>query len=132
VAAESLEDAVELAGYVSNGPTLWELYRASHAFLHVSLTEGVPQVLWEAQAAGLPVVATDVGGVAVALAGTGLLVPPRNATAAVAALERIRTDPTLRRSLIEQGLENARRETMEAQLDRIAEMLGDVVRRAER
>jgi len=33
---------------------------------------------------------------------------------------------------IEQGLENARRETMEAQLDRIAEMLGDVVRRAER
>lgn len=73
-----VSDAVELLGYVPNGPELWEQYRRSHAFLHVSLTEGLPQVLWEAQGSGVPVVATDVGGVRAALddGAGGLLVPP--------------------------------------------------------
>lgn len=117
-----LEEAVELVSYVPNGPRLWEQYRGSHVFLHVSFTEGLPQVLFEAQAAGVPVVATDVGGVAAALGGgaTGLLIPPRDANAAVEALERLRTDQTLREGLVEAGLENARRETTQAQLDRIA------------
>lgn len=80
-AALGLEGVVELPGEVPNGPELWELYRRSHAFLHVSLTEGLPQVLFEAQAAGLPIVATAVGGVASALRGgeTGLLMPPEDA-----------------------------------------------------
>lgn len=119
-----LSEAVELRGYVPNGPALWREYRASHAFLHVSLTEGLPQVLFEAQGAGLPVVATDVGGVGAALnGGGGILVPPRDASAAVAALERLVEDESLRRRLVLAGLENARRETMEAQLDRVAQFL---------
>ena len=51
---------------------LLALYRSAHVLLHVSWTEGLPQVLFEAFAAGLPVVATDVGGVAEA-AGDGAL-----------------------------------------------------------
>src|SRR5438270_783977 len=39
-----LVDAVELLGYVPNGPALWEQYRRSHALLNVSRTEGLPQV----------------------------------------------------------------------------------------
>lgn len=121
-----LEGSVEALAYVPNGPRLWEQYRSSHAFLHVSLTEGLPQVLFEAQAAGVPIVATAVGGVGHALGGgaSGLLVPPRDAEAAVEALERLRTDEALRRRLVEAGLENAARETTEAQLDRIAEFAG--------
>jgi glycosyltransferase involved in cell wall biosynthesis len=117
-----LADAAELLGEVPNGPELWELYRRSHAFLHVSLTEGLPQVLFEAQAAGLPVVATAVGGVPAALHGgeTGLLVPPNDAGAAGAALERLARDETLRRRLVAAGLRAAAGETMEAQLDAIA------------
>ena len=125
-AAEArLGEAVDFHGYVPNGPALWREYRASHAFLHVSLTEGLPQVLFEAQGAGLPVVATDVGGVRAALdgGGAGLLVPPRDAHAAVAALERLAADEDRRRRLILAGLETARRETMEAQLDRVAAFL---------
>lgn len=114
-------DRIRLHGYVAH-PELGERYRAAHAFLHVSLTEGLPQVLFEAAAAGIPVVATDVGGVADAV-GHGdraLLVPPRDARAAAAAVERLADDAALRRTLVERGLANVAHETMDAQLDRIA------------
>ena len=38
-----LEEKVEMLGYVPT-PDLFEVYRSSHVFVHVSLTEGVPQV----------------------------------------------------------------------------------------
>jgi glycosyltransferase involved in cell wall biosynthesis len=114
-------DRLELLGNVPNGPLLDAHYRAAHVFLHVSLTEGVPQVLFEAHAHGLPVVATDVGGVRVALrdGSTGLLTPAGDPGAAVDALERIRLEPELRERLVEAGLASARTETLEAQLDRV-------------
>lgn len=116
-------ERLELAGYVPAGPGLWARYQAAQAFLHVSWTEGLPQVLFEAQAAGLPVVATDVGGVRAAVEGSALLVPPGDAGAPVRALERLAAEPELRRSLVEAGLANAARETMDAQLDRIGDFL---------
>jgi glycosyltransferase involved in cell wall biosynthesis len=92
-------------------------------FLHVSLTEGLPQVLFEAHAAGTPVVATDVGGVRAALedGALGLLVPPSDARAAADAIVRVERDEALRRRLVVAGLAHARRETIDAQLDRIVE-----------
>ena len=132
VAARGLEDAVELLGEVPNGPRLWELYRSSDAFLHVSLTEGLPQVLLEAQAAGLPLVATAVGGVPAALAAgaRGLLVPPGSTEAAVAALERLAADASLRRRLASAGLAHARLHTLERELDRLAMFLAAAPARA--
>ena len=55
----------------------------------------------EAMAHGRPVVATAVGGLVDAVEDgvTGLLVPPRDAAALRAALERLLGDPELRRSL---------------------------------
>jgi len=113
----------ELAGYVPNGAALWERYRTAHAFLHVSFTEGIPQVLFEAQAAGLPTIATDVGGVRAAVGESADLVPPDDARAAAAAVERLRTDVEHREQLVRVGRANARRETLDAQLDRVASFL---------
>ena len=98
--AAGLENALRLHGHVANGAALNAMYRDAHAFLHVSFTEGLPQVLFEAAAAGLPMVATDVGGVREALLDgrAGLLIAPANAQAAVDALERIRDDAALRKS----------------------------------
>ena len=123
IAELGLEDAWELLGYVPNGPRLWQEYRRSHAFLHVSHTEGLPQVLFEAQAAGLPIVGTDVGGVRAALGHgrAGLLVPADDPTAAVDALERLRLEPVVRRAVVSAGHELVRAETLEDQLDRVAE-----------
>jgi len=120
-----VRDRLELLGHVTNGEELRAFYRASDAFLHVSLTEGLPQVLLEAQAAGVPIVATDVGGVAAALGFglRGLLVPPRDAHAAVDALMRIAVDTELAARLATAGLEYVRAHTLEAELDRIAAFL---------
>lgn len=119
--ALGVADAIHFLGYVPQGEGLWRLYRSHQVFLHVSLTEGVPQVLFEAQAAGTPLVATAVGGVATALSpGAALLIPPADADAAASAVVRIGSDVQLRRTMIKEGLRNAHDETMEIQLDRIA------------
>src|SRR5207302_3010935 len=98
----------ELRGYVPINGGLLEVYRSSHAFLHVSRTEGFPQVIVEAFASRLPVVATAVGGVAAAADGAALLVPPEDAAAAAAALERLVAEPELRGRLVEAGAARAR------------------------
>jgi glycosyltransferase involved in cell wall biosynthesis len=123
--AVGVSDALDLEGYVRHGDDLLRRYRSSHAFLHVSLTEGLPQVLYEAQASGLPIVATDVGGVGAALGHgeRGILVPPADPARAAAALERLRQDPELRRKLVERGLAHAAGESMEAQLEGVAAFL---------
>jgi glycosyltransferase involved in cell wall biosynthesis len=125
VAAHGLEPAVSLLGHVPNGPQLWDLYRRAHALVHVSRTEGLPQVLVEAHAAGLPIVATDVGGVGEALGrGTrGLLVAPGDAAGVAGALERLAEDPALRDRLSAAGLRHAHDHTMERELDRLAGFL---------
>lgn len=125
-----LGDAIALLGDVANGADLWSLYRSCHAFLHVSLTEGLPQVLFEAHAHGLPVVATAVGGVPAAVGDAALLVRPDDAAAAVSAVERLAADAALRRRLVESGLRLAARETLEAQLERHAAFFREGVAQA--
>ena len=102
----------QLLGYVPVGDGLLEHYRRSPCFLHVSLTEGMPQVLIEAFASGLPVVATDVGGVRDAVQDAALLIGPADAAAAVAAVRRVAGEPELRAGLIEAGLASAELHTL--------------------
>jgi glycosyltransferase involved in cell wall biosynthesis len=123
LAALGARDRAELRGYVAIDGGLRELYRASHAFLHVSWTEGVPQVLFEAFAAGLPVVATAVGGVAEAVGDAALLVPPGDADAAAHALARIAGDADLRARLVDAGLALAREHTIESETAHVLEFL---------
>jgi glycosyltransferase involved in cell wall biosynthesis len=120
-----LEGRFELPGYVPFGPELLALYRRAHALVHVSLTEGVPQVLVEALASGAPVVATDVGGIGAALEDgrAGLLVPPSDLRALVDAVLRLSDDEELRTQLAARGLELARDWTLEAEAARVAAFL---------
>jgi glycosyltransferase involved in cell wall biosynthesis len=119
-AALRLGSALELTGYVPFGEELRGHYWRADVFLHVSLTEGLPQVLYEAAAAGLPIVATDVGGVARALreGEWGIVVPPRDGDAAARALLSLR-DPQLRARLVRAGLAYAREHTLERQVREI-------------
>jgi glycosyltransferase involved in cell wall biosynthesis len=113
----------ELRGYVPIDAGLREAYLGAHVFLHVSWTEGVPQVLYEAFAARLPIVATDVGGVAPVAAGASLLIGPGDPRAAIAALDRIAAEPALREELTEAGAARAAEHTLEAEAERTAAFL---------
>src|SRR5262245_25413528 len=113
----------DLRGYVPMDGELALFYRQCHFLLHVSWTEGVPQVLLEAFAARLPVVATAVGGVPEAVAGRALLVRPGDAGSATARLRALAGDRSLRQRLTQAGADHVRRHTVEIESRRVADFL---------
>lgn len=82
-----------------------QLLAAASIFVLSSRSEGFPISVLEAMAAGLPVVASDVGGIAeqVEHEVTGLLVPRGDSAALASALRRLVEDPELRRRMGEAG-----------------------------
>jgi glycosyltransferase involved in cell wall biosynthesis len=74
---------------------------AFDAFVLNSLHEGLPNVVLEAMACGLPVVASDIGGCRelVRHGESGFLVPARSREAFVAACRRLLEDADLRRTM---------------------------------
>ncbi len=83
-----LKDRVRFLGVRRDVP---ELMNAANAYVMSSAWEGLPMVLLEAGACGLPIVATDVGGNGeVVLNGeSGYIVPPRDVKALAAAMSKM-------------------------------------------
>jgi glycosyltransferase involved in cell wall biosynthesis len=121
-------DRARLLGYVPLDGGLFDAYRSSQVMLHVSWTEGLPQILFEAFAAGLPVVATDVGGIRAAVGDATELVGAGDAEAAAAALERVVSDAARRAQLVRAGLAHAREHTIEAETGRVAAFIEGATR----
>jgi len=87
-----LRDRVIFTGFYEDLPGA---LRAMDVFAQPSvLEEGFPTSVLEAQAAGLPVVASDIGGTheTMDVGKTGVLVPPKDAGALAAALRELAGD----------------------------------------
>lgn len=69
--------------------------------IHPSLTEGLSNAILEELAAGLPVIAADVGGnpTLITTDANGILVPPGDSAALAAAVQRLATDVAYRARL---------------------------------
>ncbi|MGY1831682.1 glycosyltransferase [Geodermatophilus sp. SYSU D01180] len=109
-----LQERVTMTGWSNEVPALLPSF---DVLAVPSRWEGLPLVVLEAMLAGIPVVATPVGGVpdAVRHEQTGLLVPVDDAAELTAALDRLITDPSLRRRLAAAAADDARRHfTVEA------------------
>jgi glycosyltransferase involved in cell wall biosynthesis/predicted metal-dependent phosphoesterase TrpH len=117
---ERLGESVTFLGWLS-GDELARTYASADAFMFASATETFGQVILEAQASGLPVVAVDRGGPASLIehGETGLLAAPEVSALADAVLA-VTSTPSLSERIGRAGLAAVRGRSWEASLDRLA------------
>ncbi len=114
-------DRINFAG-AQTQPGVLRMARAHDLFVLPTLPgEGVPRVLLEAMAAGLPIVASNVAGVPTLIADgvNGLLVPSGDSAAIATAVDRLLCDGGLRSRLVANGYKVARAHTTEAHAHKI-------------
>jgi glycosyltransferase involved in cell wall biosynthesis len=104
------------------------LLKLMDVFALTSVSEGLPNVVMEAQAASLPVVATNVGGVPEVVDDgvSGLLVEPRDHAGLARALSSLLGDPQLAARMGRAGHETVR---LEYGLDAAAQGFEDALKR---
>ena len=85
----------------ANHPALRELYSRADLFVFPTLGDCLPIAVMEAMAAGLPVIATEVGALReeVEHGVNGLIVPPRDAKAIIDATNSLTQDIAKRRAM---------------------------------
>jgi colanic acid/amylovoran biosynthesis glycosyltransferase len=111
----AVADRVSFTGFVSQ-EQLREIYYRSHIFVHPSQTghdgnqEGIPNSMLEAMATGLPVFATEHGGIPEAIENgvSGVLVPERDEEALTRALLNAAQDPGLLSRVARSGADAVR------------------------
>jgi glycosyltransferase involved in cell wall biosynthesis/predicted metal-dependent phosphoesterase TrpH len=125
---ETAPDGVSFLGEL-HGDALAEVYASCDVFCFPSTTDTFGQVLLEAGASGLPVVAARAGGAAelVVDGHNGLLVPPDDPAALAAALHRLASDPDLRRQLAEDGRHHALAHSWAQSLQQLLTAYGDAL-----
>lgn len=109
---EALAEELRVAGrirWAGYRPDVYSLLPAFDVFVQSSRFEGLPTTVMEAMAAGLPVVATDVGGTpeVVEDGTTGLLVPPADPATLAQAITCLLEDADLRLAMGRAGYERA-------------------------
>lgn len=115
--ARGVGDRVQLVGPVPLD-RLMGMYRDYDFFvLPTQPGEGIPRVLLEAMANGLPIVTTDVSGIASLIADgdNGLLIAGGSSGLIAGAIGRLVRDGELRRHVIQGGYATARKHTLEQQ-----------------
>jgi len=110
-------ELVDWRGHVADRAEYMDRLREADVFVLPSRAEGIPKVVIEAMAAGLPVVATSVGGLPELVRGgaPAMLVAPGDPGGLAAALEGLARDEEQRTRLREAGLTYAAEHTIDAQ-----------------
>jgi len=121
----NISDRVKILGYQSQ-TQVRALLKEADLFVMSSFAEGLPVVLIEAMAAGVPVVATWVAGIPEIVRDehNGLLVPPGDAKALAQAIRRLLNDPDLRNQFASAGRERIEQDfNIETEILRLEKIL---------
>ena len=104
----NLEEKVHFTDFIAekDKPILYQL---SEVLVYPSFYEGFGLPIIEAQAAGVPVVTSNVTSMPEAAGGAALLIDPHDTKGISKAIERILQDKALRESLIKNGYANAQK-----------------------
>jgi glycosyltransferase involved in cell wall biosynthesis len=96
------EGLIEYSGYVRD---MRELYAQTTVVVLPSYREGVPRVLLEASACGIPIVTCDTPGCRVAIKDqrTGLMVPPKDPKSLAGAILKLLSNAELRSRMGQAG-----------------------------
>lgn len=97
-----LSSRVTFHGRIPWGPELFRFYQECDLFVMSSITEGMPRVVLEAMAFGLPVVSTRVGGIPDLLNDTAL-VPPNDLSSLAITIAKIANSPETLTKLSQQN-----------------------------
>lgn len=97
IAAKGVEDKVQVRGWIGAGEKD-RVFRNAHVLILPSYSEGFPISILEAMAYGIPVVATDVGGIAEAIEDgvNGYLIKPGECEELAERIERLAVSSALR------------------------------------
>lgn len=125
-----VSDFVRFHGRKRVGAELNEFYRMADVFLIGSkVNEGFPRTIWEAFANSVPVVASAVGSIPLFLKDQvhALLTQPGSVDEMAAAVMRIISEPSLRKSLIHQAYLAAQEVTLDKQCEKMVRLLSEAV-----
>jgi glycosyltransferase involved in cell wall biosynthesis len=123
-----IAECTRFAGHVAD-PSLF--YAAADVLAIPSLSEGAPYALLEALAAGLPVVATAVGGIPEMVSDgiNAVLVPPRKPETLASAIAGLLHDPDLAGHLVAAGKRRVAGEfASQVRADRLLGLYSEVIR----
>ncbi len=119
-----LDNKIKFLGKIDQA----KLYlKALDIFVMPSRKEGFPFALLEAMQAGLPIIATSVGGIPEALGDAGILVEPENPKKLSFAITTILLDSNIVASLSEKALERSKLFTAEKMLEETTKIYKKIV-----
>ncbi|UCG32821.1 MAG: glycosyltransferase [Phycisphaerales bacterium] len=123
IADSPVKERIRLLGHIHHLDVA-RYFRAADILALPSYHEGMPNVVLEGMGAGLPILATRVGGIPEAVPDEryGILVPPRDENELSQALERMLADKPLRRSM---GAAGRQRAVEHYDIERLTQRMGD-------
>ena len=119
-----LDQSVTFCGQVDN-QRIGAIYEQIDVLVVPSVwPENSPVTITEAMASGIPVIASDIGGISelVDHGVTGLLAPPRDPRALADLIARLLKDPDVRREMGQKGLTAIRQHDVRDQIARLGEI----------
>ncbi len=129
IRGKKLQDRIHLTGMLSRNE-VFSCLKKSDLFVLNSSYEGLPHIVLEAMAAGVPVLATDAGGTAELVRDgcNGILVPPSEPELLEGSIKKLLNDDEFRHNMVQEGFETLKDFSWKNLADQTEQVLENAVK----